>query len=68
MAQFYISHIPVEIDVGCCEYSQRTRQRITITGATQEGQIKAYTGVVQSIEHFPDQVAGRQYCITILEE
>jgi hypothetical protein len=67
MAQFYVNSLPSEGDVRRCEQSQRNRERITITGATESGEIRVFTGIVQSIDYFPAQVAGRQYRVTILD-
>jgi hypothetical protein len=46
---------------------KETGERITITGATESGEIKVFTGILQSIDYFPAQVAGRQYRVTILD-
>ena len=50
MAQFYIDAADPEADVRRCHDSMRDRQRITITGATLEGRLLPFTGVVQAIE------------------
>jgi hypothetical protein len=68
MAQFYISTIPPDSDVARCQTSQHRMVPITISGAaTDTGDIKDYTGVVQSIERNDNAPANRRYRVTIVE-
>jgi hypothetical protein len=48
-----------------CEQSYKEQRRITMIGRTDDGHIRAFTGVVQSAQDFPDATPGRQWRITI---
>ena len=49
-SQSYISNDD-EADVQKCKDSRDSRTSITITGRTIDGFTKAFTGIVQSVEH-----------------
>ena len=51
MAQFYITTIDPTTDVETCRRSLKDRAPITITAMTPTGEIRVFTGVVQSIEY-----------------
>ena len=63
--QFYIAGTKLNEDLRRCETSLQQRQRITLIGTTAEGKIKAFTGVVQSVELQPDTPQGRRWRVTI---
>jgi hypothetical protein len=50
MSQFYISSEFPEHDLQRCHRSREFRRWLAITGATEEGEIKLFEGVVQSVE------------------
>jgi hypothetical protein len=50
MSQFYISSEVPEHDLQRCHRSREFRRWLAITGATEEGEIKLFEGVVQSVE------------------
>ena len=66
MSQFYISN-DNENDVRRCNESLTGRRSITITGLNMDGQVGAFTGVVQSVEHDATRDKGRHYRVTILD-
>jgi hypothetical protein len=66
MAQFYISNDDPS-DVQRCNESIASRRPITITGLNMDGQVAAFTGVVQSIEQDAMREQGRHYRVTILD-
>ena len=68
MARFYISSTLQEDDVRLCEESRNRRKRITITGATESGELKSFRGIVQSVEEFHNTVPSRRWRVTILED
>jgi hypothetical protein len=65
MPQFYISN-DNENDVRRCNESLAFRQLITITGLNMDGQVAAFTGVVQSVAQDAMRDKGRRYQVTIL--
>jgi hypothetical protein len=67
MAQFYISSNDPDDDLRRCRESQGYRQPITITGATENGGWKAFTGVVQAIEETVSAPKARRWRVTILD-
>ena len=60
MSQFYISD-DSEADVQRCKESRDSRTVITITGRTTDGFIKAFTGIVQSVEHDAARSPGTRW-------
>jgi hypothetical protein len=65
MGQFYISN-DNENDVRRCNESLRTTAPIVITGLTLEGlHLKAFQGIVQSIDGDPKRGWGKRYKVTI---
>ena len=61
MSQFYIG----EEDVSRCQESQHARLTITIIGVNFEGNVQAFTGTVQSMEHDAKRNPGRQWRVTM---
>jgi hypothetical protein len=66
MSQFYIGNDDAA-DVQKCKESRDSRTSITITGRTIDGFIKAFTGVVQSVEHDLARAPGARWRVTIRE-
>jgi hypothetical protein len=64
MAQFYIKS---NEDVRICERSKECRERITIAGINESGEIQAFTGIVQFVERFLSVPQGRRARVTILD-
>ena len=62
--QFYISNDD-EDDVQKCKGSRDFRTSITITGRTIDGFTKAFTGIVQSVEHDLARAPGARWRVTI---
>jgi len=67
MTQFYICN-DSEHDVRRCRESRDTRRPITITGLTRDALVKAFSGVVQSVEHDLSRNPGTRLRVTIREE
>ncbi len=65
MAQFYISSAEPESDVQRCRESLVGRFPITITGRTEGGEIKAFTGVVQSVQEQKQNPPGTRWLVTM---
>jgi hypothetical protein len=65
-SQFYISN-DSEVDVQRCKESRDTGRPITIIGLTRDGLLKAFNGVVQSVEHDPKRNPGTRFRVTIRE-
>jgi hypothetical protein len=69
MSQFYISSEFPERDLGRCNRSRDFRRWLAITGATEEGQIKLFEGVVQSVEDNGENAPpGKRWRVTIVDE
>ena len=66
--RFYIEDRNATADVPRCRTSQTSRMPITITGTTEDGAIKAFTGIVQSVEHDEKRPANRRWRVTLLDE
>ena len=66
MSQFYISN-DGDNDVSRCNESLISHHSITITGLNMDGQVAAFTGVVQSVVHDTKREKGRRYRITMLD-
>ncbi len=64
MSQFYISD-DNENDVRRCNESRDDQVVITITGLTIDGHIKAFTGIVQSVEHDEVRDQGKRWRVTL---
>jgi hypothetical protein len=64
MSQFYISD-DSEAGVQRCKESRDSRTLITIMGRTTDGFIKAFTGIVQSVEHDAARSPGTQWRVTM---
>jgi hypothetical protein len=65
MSQFYISNAEPEVDVKRCRQSKAGRFPIIITGRTEAGEIKAFTGIVQSVEYFRQNPGDMCWRITM---
>jgi hypothetical protein len=66
---FFISSSNPEADLQRCHESQRFLSRLVITGATEQGEIKLFEGVVQSIEdHGENAPTGRRWRVTMIDE
>jgi hypothetical protein len=66
MTFFYISD-DLENEIRRCIQSWEFQDPITITGVTVEGQIKDFTGTVQTIHRDRRRAAGRLWRVTIRE-
>jgi hypothetical protein len=66
MNQFYISDDD-EDGIRRCKLSQIDGTPITIAGLTAEGQVKLYTGVVQSLVHDEKRDPDRRWRVTIYD-
>jgi hypothetical protein len=66
MTFFYISD-DLENEIRRCIQSWEFQDPITITGLTVEGQIKGFTGTVQTIHRDRRRAAGRLWRVTIRE-
>jgi Mlc titration factor MtfA (ptsG expression regulator) len=55
-----------DFDVRRCNGSRDDQILITITGVSLDGHIKAFAGIVQSVEHNLDRDQGRRWRVTIL--
>ena len=62
MTQFYIDS---EVDLKRCEDALQDQLPITITGTDESGNIRAYTGVVKSVDGDKQRPANRRWRITI---
>ena len=68
MSQFYISSENPEADLRRCQDSQKFRTWLVITGATEQGEIELFEGVVQSIEDNGENApTGERWWITMRE-
>jgi hypothetical protein len=67
MTFFYVSD-DLETDIRRCIQSWERQDPITITGVTPEGQIKGFTGTVQTIERDACRAAGKQWRVMIWEQ
>ena len=65
MSQFYVIN-DNDFDVRRCNGSRDDQILITITGVSLDGHIKAFAGIVQSVEHDLDRDQGRRWRVTIL--
>ena len=64
MSQFYISNDD-ENDALRCDESRDAQRVITITALTIYGRIKAFTGIVQAIEHDAQCEPGKRWRVTM---
>ena len=66
MALFYISTNDSEGDVQLCLASKKNKKPITVTGAATKGQLRDFSGIVQSIDDFgPGATEGRRWRVTL---
>jgi hypothetical protein len=66
MALFYINANDSAGDVQLCLASKKNKKPITVTGATRKGQVRGFSGIVQSIDDFgPGATDGRRWRVTI---
>ena len=69
MTAFFISSDDPEIDLQRCHESQKFLSRLVITGATEQGEIKMFEGVVQSIEDQGENAPkGRRWRVLMIDE
>jgi multicopper oxidase len=69
MSRFFISSDNFETDLQRCHESQKFLSRLVITGATEQGEIKLFEGVVQSIEdHGENAPTGRRWRVMMIDE
>jgi hypothetical protein len=66
MTFFYIND-DFENDIRRCIRSWELQDPITIRGVTVEGQVKNFTGTVQTIDHEPRRAAGKPWRVVIRE-
>jgi len=62
MSQFYIEG---QDDAGRCHRSLDDGAEITISGTTTEGEIKAFTGIVQSVEEDEARPHAQRWRVTM---
>jgi len=60
--QFYVSS---EDDVRRCQESRALKLAITISGTADDGKIRAFTGVVQSIDDDKTRTASKRWRVTM---
>jgi hypothetical protein len=66
---FFISSNNPESDLQRCHESRKFLSRLVITGATEQGEIKLFEGVVQSIEdHGENALRGRRWRVLMIDE
>jgi len=66
---FFISSDNPETDLQRCHESRKFLSRLVITGATEQGEIKLFEGVVQSIEdHGENAPKGRRWRVLMIDE
>jgi hypothetical protein len=65
MSQFYITMIMIST-FGAVTIRETIQMLTSITGLTPDGHIKAFAGIVQSVEHALERDQGRRWRITIL--
>jgi len=69
MTAFFISSDNLEIDLQRCHESQKFLSRLVITGATEQGEIKMFEGVVESIEDQGENAPkGRRWRVLLIDE
>jgi len=69
MTAFFINSDNPEIDLQRCHESQKFLSRLVITGATEQGEIKLFEGVVQSIEDQGENAPkGRRWRVLMIDE
>lgn len=69
MTTFFISSDNPETDLQRCHESRKFLSRLVITGATEQGEIKLFEGVVQSIEdHGENAPKGRRWRVLMIDE
>jgi hypothetical protein len=69
MTAFFISSDNPEIDLERCHESQEFLRRLVITGATEQGELKLFEGVVQSIEDQGENAPkGRRWRVLMIDE
>ena len=66
MTFFYISN-DNEKDIRRCHESRDHQDPITVTGLTVDGQIKDFTGIVQTVDLDPERPDGKQWRVIIRE-
>jgi hypothetical protein len=64
MSQFFVA---LREDVDRCKASLHDQGAITITGLTPNGEVVAFTGVVQAVEERLDIEGAKRWRITILD-
>jgi hypothetical protein len=65
MAQFYITGTNLGFDLRRCNDSRDRRETITIVGTNKRGELRTFTGIVQSVEDFCDAPLERRWRVTI---
>jgi hypothetical protein len=66
---FFLNSANREADLQRCEESQKFLSRLVITGTTEEGELKMFEGVVQSIQDNGDNApSGRRWRVTMMDE
>jgi hypothetical protein len=69
MTAFFISWANPEADLQRCDESRRFLSRLVISGVTDDGEIKLFEGVVQSIEDYGENAPpGRRWRVTMIDE
>jgi hypothetical protein len=69
MTAFFISSTKPEADLQRCDESRKFLSRLVITGATEQGEIKMFEGVVESIEDYGENAPhGTRWRVTMMDE
>jgi hypothetical protein len=69
MTACFISWANPEADLQRCDESRRFLSRLVISGVTDDGEIKLFEGVVQSIEDYGENAPpGRRWRVTMIDE
>jgi hypothetical protein len=66
MIRFYVSD-DVENDVRRCIRSWEHRNSISVTGRTETGEIKCFSGTVEAVARLPGLVTGELWLVTMRE-
>jgi hypothetical protein len=65
MSQFYVSSQEPDMDIRRCRESKSGRFPIIITGRTETGEIKAFTGIVMAVDYLRDNTGDKCWRITM---
>jgi hypothetical protein len=66
MMRFYVSDV-VESDVRRCIRSWEHQHSISVTGRTEKGEIKCFSGTVEAVARAPGLATGELWLVTMKE-